>query len=167
MPKLGQKFLAGRGDQLGGGAGGGCAQIGYEVGDGEVGLVADGGNDGDFRAGDGSGEDFLVKVPEVFEGTSAAPDDQDFGFWGSGLCLANGAGDGFFGPFSLNGDGEEKDLEPRRAAVEDVEDVLEGGAAAGGDKADDLRGKREGFAAGDSSKRPSVLSFNLRASKRA
>jgi hypothetical protein len=42
--------VLGGGDELGGGGGGGGAEVGDEVGDGEVGLVADGGDDGERLA---------------------------------------------------------------------------------------------------------------------
>ena len=38
-------FVLGLGDELGGGRGSGSAEVGGEVGDGEVGFVADGGDD--------------------------------------------------------------------------------------------------------------------------
>ncbi len=40
--------VLGSGDELGCGGGGGGAEVGDEVGDGEVGLMADGGDDGEF-----------------------------------------------------------------------------------------------------------------------
>ena len=43
-------LVLGFGNQLGGGGRRGSAQVGDEVGDGEVGLVADGGNDGNWDA---------------------------------------------------------------------------------------------------------------------
>src|SRR6185312_10873476 len=48
-------------DQFCGGGGRGSAEVGDEIGDGEVGFVADGGNDGQIRCGDGAGERFGVE----------------------------------------------------------------------------------------------------------
>ena len=42
-------LVLGFGDELGGGGGRGGAEVGGEVGDGEVGFVADGGDDGELR----------------------------------------------------------------------------------------------------------------------
>jgi len=59
------------GDLCGFGGGVGVV-VGDEVGDGDVDLVADAGDDGNARVRDGAGEDFLVEFPEVFEGAAAA-----------------------------------------------------------------------------------------------
>ncbi len=48
-------LVLGLGDELGGGGGGGSAEVGGEIGDGEVGFVADGGDDGQPGGGDGAG----------------------------------------------------------------------------------------------------------------
>ena len=69
--------VLGGGDELGGGGGRGGAEVGDEVGDGEVGLVADGGDDGELGGGDGAGEGLVVEAGEVFEGASAAGDEDE------------------------------------------------------------------------------------------
>ena len=48
------------------------AKIGDEIADGEVGLVADGRDDGDVRGRNGARQAFIVEGEEVLEGTAAA-----------------------------------------------------------------------------------------------
>ena len=68
--------VLGGGDEFGGSRGGGGAQVGDKVRDGEIGLVADCGDGGEFRCGDSAGEGFVVESGEVFDG-AAAPRDED------------------------------------------------------------------------------------------
>ena len=53
--------------EFGAGGRGRCAQVGDEVGDGDIGFVADRADDGDGAVGDGACDGFLVEGPEVFE----------------------------------------------------------------------------------------------------
>ena len=53
------------------------AQVGYEVADGEVGLVADRGDRRDRAGGNGAGHRLLVEGPQIFERSSAAADQHD------------------------------------------------------------------------------------------
>ena len=69
--------VLGLGDELGGGGGGGGAEVGDEVGDGEVGFVADGGDDGEARGDDGAGHGFAVEGGQVFERAAAAGEDDE------------------------------------------------------------------------------------------
>ncbi len=64
-------------DELGGGGGSGGAQVRGEVGDGEVGFMADGGDDGQARGGDGAGNALGVEGGQVFKRASAAGEDDD------------------------------------------------------------------------------------------
>ena len=48
--------VLGGGDKFGGGGWGGGAEVSDEVCDGEVGFMADGGDDGERGGGDGAGE---------------------------------------------------------------------------------------------------------------
>ena len=89
------------GDQLGGGGGRGGAQVGDEVGDGEVGLVADGGDDGKLGGGDGFGEEFGVEGRQVFERAAAAGDDDEVGVAGA-IEICDAGGDFGGSGFSLN-----------------------------------------------------------------
>jgi hypothetical protein len=76
--------MLGSGDELGGGGWGGGAEVGDEVGDGEVGLVADGGDDGELAGGDGAGEGLVVEGGEVFERAPATGDEDEVGSFRGG-----------------------------------------------------------------------------------
>ena len=69
-------LVLGLDDALGGRRGRGRAQVGHEVGDGEVGLVPDGGDGGDLRGGEGARHQLFVEGPEVLEAAAAAGHDQ-------------------------------------------------------------------------------------------
>src|SRR5690349_22218380 len=66
------EFTAGLHDELGGGGRRGGANVGDEIGDGEIGFVADAGDDRNLRLGDGAGDDFFIESPQIFERTAAA-----------------------------------------------------------------------------------------------
>ncbi len=70
-------LVLGFGDQLGGGGRGGRAEVGSEVGDGEVGLMADGGDHGQARGGDGAGDALRVEGGQIFKRAAAAGEDDD------------------------------------------------------------------------------------------
>ena len=70
-------LLLGADDDFGSGRGSGGAQVGDKIADGEVGLVADGRDDGDFSGGDGARQRFVVECGEVFDTASAAGDEDD------------------------------------------------------------------------------------------
>jgi len=128
-------FVLGFGDEFGGGRGGGGAEVGGEVGDGEVGFVADGGDDGDFRGRDGAGEEFAVEGGEVFERAAAAGDDDDIdGAFAIEVLDAGGDFDG--GGCTLHGRRVEKDVQGIVAAIADVEEVADDGSGGRGDDAD-------------------------------
>ena len=54
--------------------------IGHQVGNGYVDLMTDAADDRDRRFKNSSGNDFLVKRPEVFEAAAAATDDHRFNY---------------------------------------------------------------------------------------
>ena len=129
------------GDELGGGGGRGGAQVGDEVGDGEVGLVADGGDDGQLGGGDGAGEGLVVEAGEIFDGAAAAGDDDEVD-----LSIGRGALNqrmpaatepAQFG--ALHGGGVDEQVEAGVAAADDVDDVADDGAGGRGDDADAAR----------------------------
>ncbi len=130
------------GDELGGGGGGGGAEVGDEVGDGEVGLVADGGDDGELRGGDGAGEGLVVEAGEVFEGASAAGDEDEVdvvmpGGWrlNQRMPAATLAGQ----LRALHDGGVDEEVEAGVAAADDGDDVADDGAGGRGDDADAAR----------------------------
>ena len=69
------EFAAGEdafGDDFGGGARRGGAQVGDKIADGEIDFMADGGYDGQGGFKNGASDDFFVEGPEVFEAAAAA-----------------------------------------------------------------------------------------------
>ena len=68
-------FVLGFCDEFGGGGGRGGTEVGNEVGDGEVGFVADGGDDGELAGDDGAGDALGVEGGEVFERSAATGED--------------------------------------------------------------------------------------------
>jgi len=125
------------GEQFSGGTGGGGAEVGGEVGDGEIDFVADGIDDGDGAGVDGAGDDFLVEGPEVFDAAAAAGRDDgiDAGEAGTGGAAEHVEGIGDFpgGSDALHADGSDEDVEPWGASSEDIEHVLKGGSGRGSD----------------------------------
>ncbi len=71
------ELVLGFGDELGGGGRSGGAEVGGEVGDGEVGFVADGGDDGETGGDDGAGDALGVEGGEVFKRAAAAGQDDE------------------------------------------------------------------------------------------
>ena len=67
-----EQAFFGADDELGGRGGRGRAQIGDKIGDGEIGFVADGGDNGHFRCANGAGDCFFVEGPQIFERAAAA-----------------------------------------------------------------------------------------------
>ena len=66
------EFLARANDNFGGGRRRGRAEVGDEIGDGEVDLMAHAADHRNLTCGDGAGDNFFVEGPEVFERASAA-----------------------------------------------------------------------------------------------
>src|SRR6266542_5372520 len=64
-------------EQLGGHRWRGRAQIGHEIGDGEIGLVSHRGDDGHPARREGTGHTLVVEGPQVLDGTAPAPHDDD------------------------------------------------------------------------------------------
>ena len=71
------EFVLGADDQLGRGGRRGRSQVGNKVADGEIGLVADGGDDRNLGRGNGARQTFIVEGEQVFERTAAASHDDD------------------------------------------------------------------------------------------
>ena len=127
------------GDEFGGGRGRGGAQVGHEIGDGEIGLVADGGDHRQTRPGDGAGHALAVESGQVFKRSATAGEHDDvdervFSLRGSveldkcGFDLGGGL-------VALYGDGKEEDAQSRVAPGNDVEKVANDCAGWRGDDA--------------------------------
>ena len=144
------------------GGGRGRPQVGDEVGEGDVGLVADGADDG-MRAGvDGPCDGLVVEGHELFGGAAAAGDDHCVDV---GLVAEDGEGleDGGDGAVALNAAGDQRELDEREAPPDDVLDVVPDRAGGGGDDGDAPReggmGRLRAW-----SKRPSASSLARRRS---
>ena len=79
--------VLGGGNKFGGSRGSSGAQIGDEVCNGEVGLVADRGDDRQRGGRNGAGERLVVESGEVFQRASAARDQDEISLsWRWGWC---------------------------------------------------------------------------------
>ena len=76
-----QPLLARCTGQLGGGGGRGRAQVGHEVGDGEVGLVSYAADDRHRAGGDGAGQLLVVEGPQILDGAAAAHQQDEVDGW--------------------------------------------------------------------------------------
>jgi len=126
------------GHQLGSSGGRRRTQVGDKIGDGEVSLVADGGDDGKLGSGDGFGKKFGVEGCEVFERAAAASDDDKVGVAGA-IEICNAGGDFGCSGFSLDKRGIDENVKARVATIDDVEKVADDGAGGRGDDADAVR----------------------------
>ncbi len=130
------QLAAVRGQQFGGGRGRRRAHVGDEVGDGYIGLMAHGADDGRDAGGHGAGHDFLVEAPEIFQRAAATGQDQCVVTLRIGAL--QGADDLRGGLAALYGGGDQVQLHLRRAAAEHADDVADHCAGGRGDDADAL-----------------------------
>ena len=128
--------VLGGGDELGGGRWGGGAEVGDEVGNGEVGLVADGGDDGEGGGGDDAGEALVVEAGEILKGATTAGDDDEIDATGMLIEPADGAGDRSGAARALHDGRVDEEVETGVAAADDVHDVADDGPGGRGDDAD-------------------------------
>ena len=137
--KLGGEMLLdlvlGLGYQLGCGGRGGGAEVGGEVGDGEVSFMADGGDDGEIGGGDGAGYGLRVEGGQIFKRAAAAGDDDEVDEI-RGIKLGDCRLDFRGGLVTLDGYGEDEDAETGVAAGDDIEEVADDCAGGRGDNAD-------------------------------
>jgi hypothetical protein len=128
-------------DELGGGGGRGGAEVGYEICDGEVGLVADRRDNRKRRGSDSAGEGLVVETGEVFHGAAASGDEDEVG--SIRICVepADAGGDGSWTAVALHGRGIDEQIEARVAAANDGSDIADDRA---GGRSDDTDALREG-----------------------
>ena len=113
-------------------------QIGDEVGDGDVDLVSDGGDDRDRTRRDRAGHGFLVEGPQVLHGAPSPADDDDIRQPGGGQTLERPCDlDGR--PLALDPRTGEDDATPWSTAGENRRDVAERRTGRRGDDADTPR----------------------------
>ena len=133
-----EHFLALADDHSRGGRGSGGAEVGYEIGNGDVGFVADGGDDRDGRGGDGAGDGFFVEGPKIFERAAAAGDGYELRPVGCAEVF-DAAANFVDGACALHLRGEEANVEAGEAARQDFDEILNDRAFGRGDDADAQR----------------------------
>src|SRR5437867_1584681 len=115
-------------DELGGRRGRWRAQVGDEVGDREIHLVADGRHHGRLGAGDGARDDLFVEGPEIFERSAAAADDDDVDV-AERVEVAQPLRDLLGGAVALHAGGRDHDVQLAEAAADHAQHVADRRAA--------------------------------------
>jgi hypothetical protein len=133
--------MLGGGDDLGGGGGRWSAEVGYKVGYGEVGLVADSGDGGDPGSGNDAGEGFVVEAGEVFHGASAACDEDEVSEGRFAVEKADSGCHRRGARWALHDGGVDQQVERGVTAADDGDDVADDGA---GGRSNDADGTGEG-----------------------
>lgn len=131
LPQVREQGVAVRAEDLGGGGRRCRAQVGGEVGDGEVGFMADPGNHRQPAGADGTRHDFLVERPQILDAAAAPAQDDRIAIAGGGKL--QGGGDPVGGAFALDRRGEEIDADMRRAPAQRGQDVAQGRRLRAGD----------------------------------
>ena len=128
----------------GGGAGGGrlVGGVGHMIGDAAVDLVAEAGEHGHGRVGDGEGDALVVERGQVGPRAAAAHDHDHVD--GTARQRAHGAGHGGGRLLALHPHVHVRQPEPDAAALELLQDVVPRRAPAAGDQADPQRHEGEG-----------------------
>src|SRR5215475_13013176 len=111
------------------------AQIRHEIGDGEVGLVSDGGHDGRPAGHDGASDTLVVEGPQILDRSTAAADDHDIEI-GYLAQVAQGPNDLQRGTLPLDAYRCDHDAHVAEAPADDVQDVAQSSAAGRRDDAD-------------------------------
>ena len=75
--QLAQGLIARCADQLGSGGRRGCAQVGDEIGDAEIGLVPHPADHRHRAGGDGAGQGLVVEGPQILDRAAAAHQQDD------------------------------------------------------------------------------------------
>ncbi len=118
-------------------------EIRHEIRDRKINLMPHRRDDRDFRSRDRAGYDLLVEAPEILQRSAAAPHDEHIAARISVALrrveLFDGPRDFPLGPPPLHPHREKHRLHPRRAPLEDIEDVLDRRARRRGHNSDDAR----------------------------
>jgi len=119
-----------------------CAQIGNEIGNAEVGFVADTGDHRCIQVVQGARQGLVVERPQVFERASTTRQDDDFA---KGVPVGGPDGANQFGRglLALNGAGVDADLRVRPASCQRLQDIADGRAGRRGHHADAARPARQ------------------------
>ena len=118
------------------------AQVGDEIGDGHVGLVADRRDHRHRRGGDGPGDGFFVERPEIFDRPAAAAGDDHVHALDAG-DLPQRPGDVAGRALALHPRRRDDDVGVRIAAPQHPDDVAQRRAVERGDHADAARQCRQ------------------------
>src|SRR6266850_1905262 len=133
-------------DELGSGGRRRGAQVGNEIGNGEIGFVADAGDHGNFGSEDGARDDFFVEGPQIFHRAAAAGEDEHVHNF-SQIEEFQRLDDFLGGAFALHAHGINGQVHVRETPRQDAHNVAHGGAARRGDDADAAGKKRQRFLA--------------------
>ncbi len=117
-------FVESSRDEFGSGRRSGSAQVRDEVGNGEVGLMADRRDDRNVRICDGLGKEFRIKRREVFERASATCNDDDVDRSGP-VEICNAGADLGCRSLALNQGRIEQNLKAGMTAIDDVDEVAD------------------------------------------
>ena len=131
-----EHLFGGRYDQFGGFARGRRADVGRQVGERDVDLVADRRNDNRLRRGDRPNHRLLVERPEVFEAAAAAGHHDAVDRLGEPVDQANRLGNLLGGPFALHPDGHDQHVRRPPSPAEHLEKVADGRPGRAGDHGD-------------------------------
>src|SRR5258706_175888 len=145
--ELRAELALGANHNLRGGGRRGRAQVGYEVADGEVGLVSDRGDRRDGAVSHRARHRLFVEGPQVFERTSSAADQKDVVQLPE-REVADGDGDLTRRIPSLYPHGIHLHVKAGETPAENVQYVANGGAGRTGDDGDPLRQHRDRFFSG-------------------
>ena len=121
----------------------GALHVGDEIGDGEIHLVADAGDDGQAEPGDRARKPLVIECPEILERSAAAHQEQHVDL-GSPVREREHGRDLAGRARALDGHRVEEDRGGREAAPEHVQHVPESRAGRRGDDADAARKTGQG-----------------------
>ena len=121
------EFLARADHDFRGGGRRGRANVGDKIGDGEIGLVAHAGDNGNLRVGNRPRDDFFVEGPQIFERAAAARHDHHVGKFRA-IEIAQRRGDFLRRAFALHFHGIELHVDIGEAALQHAQNVANGGA---------------------------------------
>src|SRR5262249_9643120 len=121
------EFAARLNDKFRGSGRSGRADVRNKISDGEIGFVADAGNDRNFALENRACNDFFVEGPKIFHRTAATSEDQNVNEFS--LIEKSQCADNFFsGAVALHTHGKQRDVHVVKAALQNANDVANGGA---------------------------------------
>jgi hypothetical protein len=125
----------------------GCSQVRNEIRNSEIDLMSDGAQNRNWRSGDGTGHDFLVELPEVFDASATTRDDNHLDIRETKPVRLAKIADGLrnfrtrspaLNPYGIN-----EHLDARMATVQHLEKVADRGSGRRSDQANAPREARQ------------------------